>query len=459
MYIFKNALKNLGRNKGRNIMIGVIIFAIIATTAVSLIINNTSGKIIDDYKSRFGAEVLITLNQKKIADNPNSKLLVPELYSEFIKSDLLKEAKITAVMTVVSDDITCIDYDGGSMSESMKGSSDDFVLPEFMVIGSNDVSGLNDFKNGERNIVEGKPFEALDECIISSELAKLNNIKIGDKISFKNSRAVKSEGAMSLTVTGIYNDLTKKYAEDYGMSLYYLNRRNEILTSSDTITKTNRKNLDISCTFYLKSPDDLEAFSNELYKKGLPDVYDVTTDEASYNKIVAPVEGMKNITMTFMIIVLIMGAVILILLSTIAMRERKYEVGVLRAMGMEKGKVAIGLLCEMLVITSLCLVLGLGIGRVTAQPVSNMLLQGQIKAAESGQGAENGGATGGRAGSPLIPQDQSNVETLKELQVGMDMNTVFEIILIALLLAGVSSVMGIVYITRYEPIKILNERN
>jgi len=53
MYIFQNALKNVARNKGRNILIAAIIFAIILTTVVALIINNTATAVIDRYKEQF----------------------------------------------------------------------------------------------------------------------------------------------------------------------------------------------------------------------------------------------------------------------------------------------------------------------------------------------------------------------------------------------------------------------
>lgn len=43
MYIFRNAIMNLGRNRGRNVIMGVIIFAIIAATAVYLLIAQTKG--------------------------------------------------------------------------------------------------------------------------------------------------------------------------------------------------------------------------------------------------------------------------------------------------------------------------------------------------------------------------------------------------------------------------------
>lgn len=241
-----------------------------------------------------------------------------------------------------------------------------------------------------------------------------------------------------------------------------MNRRNEILTSIETITgnhEDNQSGRSMSGKFFLKNPKDLKAFDAELRAKGLPAIFDVSTDEASYNKIVAPVEGLKSVTMTFMVIVLILGAIILILLSIISMRERKYEIGVLRAVGMKKGKIALGLLTEIIAITAVCLVLGLGIGSITAQPVSNVLLQKQVVAAEKAQsvGASNGGRVLITGGQNLLAT--SDAKPLTEMSVGMKQQTIWEIILISLLLTCIASIIGISYITRYEPIKILSERN
>lgn len=69
-------------------------------------------------------------------------------------------------------------------------------------------------------------------------------------------------------------------------------------------------------------------------------------------------------TNTFLIVVLVLSSMILILLSTLAIRERKYEIGVLRAMG---------LLTEMLAITGICLILGLVIGMVASQPIAGIM--------------------------------------------------------------------------------------
>ena len=40
----------------------------------------------------------------------------------------------------------------------------------------------------------------------------------------------------------------------------------------------------------------IPAFAAEVYAKGLNPIFDVTTDEASYNKIIGPVEGLRGIS-------------------------------------------------------------------------------------------------------------------------------------------------------------------
>jgi putative ABC transport system permease protein len=164
----------------------------------------------------------------------------------------------------------------------------------------------------------------------------------------------------------------------------------------------------------------------------------------------------------FLGVVLILGAVILILLSSIAIRERKYEIGVLRAMGMKKNKVAAGLLTEIVTITAVCLILGLGTGIAAAQPISDMLLENQLSQIESD---DNNTAFGPRGMTTVMgqrigggPGIGSPAEALKEMDVSLNVLTIAEIMLVSLALAVLASIAGITHITKYEPIKILSDR-
>jgi len=249
----------------------------------------------------------------------------------------------------------------------------------------------------------------------------------------------------NLVVTGIYF-CSAESINSWGSTVTI--RQNEVLTVPETIPGAS-----VIARYYLSHPSDLEAFERELRAKGLHQIFDVNTDEHLYNAIVGPVEGMRGIVMTFMIVVLILGAIILVLLSSIAIRERKYEIGVLRAMGMKKAKVVLGLWFEMIVITVVCLIFGTLTGSLAAQPVSNRLL---VQQSETAQNIQDNLFVGRDLGS--ISRVVSD-DPITEINVTVGIDTVLQIMFISLLLASLAAFAAISRITKYEPIKILMERN
>lgn len=74
-----------------------------------------------------------------------------------------------------------------------------------------------------------------------------------------------------------------------------MNRKNEILVTMDTMMQNFEKaSLMVNAEYELNAPDQREAFEKELRAKGLPATYNVDTDEAGYNRMVAPVEGQSK---------------------------------------------------------------------------------------------------------------------------------------------------------------------
>jgi len=203
----------------------------------------------------------------------------------------------------------------------------------------------------------------------------------------------------------------------------------------------------VDAVYYLKRPDMLAEFEAELRGKGLPDDYAVRTDESAFDSVAGQVESLNNLALTFLIIVLVLGAVIILLMSVITVRERKYEIGVLRAIGMKKNKVALGLWTEIIIITCICFALGIGAGTVLSQPVSDAIMTGQAKSADTG------------STSLADRLSAAEIEQNKNISVSVSKVTALEIFAISILLASVAGIASVSRITKYEPIKILMERN
>ncbi|EKS4342135.1 MULTISPECIES: ABC transporter permease [Clostridium] len=475
MYILKNALKNLTRNKGRNILLCIIMTAILSSVAISVIINTTSSEIVKDYKDKFGAEVYIQTDMKKLKEAMQSGKfdsnkvtgITNNLIRDLAKSEYLKETKMQSKYYGVSDNLKALDQDEdnsqmGGVIIGDAGSGQGINMPNLPVVGNDKIENLEDFSKGNRKIIDGKMYSKKEEAIVSEEFAKLNNLKVGDTIEVENTNKSEKYDPLKLKISGIYQDLTTDKENQQGVmpKMAITNKRNEILTSLDTLDSYNQKVkkdkdlFTIEARFFLKDPDLLSKFDKEAHEKGLSDMANVSTDKGNYDSIVKPVEGLQKISNVFMTLVLVFGGSVLILISILGIRERKYEIGVLRAMGMKKGKIALGIMFETLSIIVISLVCGLSIGSFSAQPISNILMKNQLKV--QSEAMNDGFANIASIGSNIT--DATNA-TLTNLNVSLTGSAILAIIAIALLLGAISIGIGVIYIMRYEPMKILSERN
>lgn len=448
MYIISNACKNLVRNKGRNLLIGLIILVVIISTAVSLIIRSTTKEILREHKEKYGSYVtlqadfqtlLITDPEKVIAWPTGNDLI------EYGKSDHLKEVVYEGMVHGFLDG-----FHSPYIKSSHQNSSEE-ERPKAFFSGT-DQRPINEFfTSGVYKIVSGRQYEQIGECVIEKEFADSNHLSVGESFPV----TVKHQGYMSnntkvmtFIIAGIYENYMTVGMGDIDRSEQPI----EIYVSTQTMIEMSMLNMnaetDLVPIFYLKNPDLLEAYTKELREKGLPEEILVKTDEASYKKVVGPVEGMTKIVTTFMMIFVLIGCVVLLVVSMLNIRERKYEIGVLRAMGMSKTKVSLGLVYESLIIALICLVIGLGSGAAAAQPIADILLEKQIAATEVNNSMVQ-----------FIPVDAGETEPLSQLEITLDWSAVAGISGIVLLLVLVPAAVSIRYVTRYEPSQILAERN
>lgn len=470
MYLVRNALKNIVRNKGRYLLIGAVLIVMLASVTVSSMIHFTTKAVIDDYANRFGAAVTFTPDLRKLITlmkpDENGYYHDPEITAEqyiaFSKSDALKSTLFQGSRQTYCDTLTGLDQ-GGEENYYASGQDNGFTAkdphpetvrrqaPNTVLLGYSDTSMLEDFALGLRELDEGHFFTSPGECMVSRDLADLNGLKVGDSFDLQdvNNRDVTP---LRLTICGIYLDITTAQSGGYEWAVN--NRRNEILTSFATLQEHSMVGLNLSATYFLKTPDLASQFEKYVRENGLNEVYNVNVDADSYNQIVKPVESLKNVSATFLLVIVLVGSAILILLSMLGVRERKYEIGVLRAMGMSKGKAAFGLICESICVMLLCLCIGLGVGRLIAQPVSDAIM--------SNQDAQLAGETQSNYGNGVIMSAGGTNEepsTTQNVKVALTPESIGFIATVSIILCLLTNIFGVLYIMRYEPMKILSERS
>ena len=471
MFIYRNALKNLLRNKGRNILVSLILLIVMAAATVSLAVRSASEAMIADFQDSFGVETHLIMDWEYANENAavvetvhddgsvsiSSSVDTPEIpieqFMAFAESDYVQSTLFSAAGLYTSDDIEPIPLDeslrrleGMTLEELLEMFSKETQedIYEFVggaegleriissrrdIVGSiwgySDVSIMRDFLEGQRVIADGRLIENPGEVIIGEKLAELNGLGVGDVFTVTGP-GLNDTAVIPLTVVGIFTDYQ---ANLNTANVWFGVEASDIIVSFDTLYHSGFSDIfpimeDIK--FFLNDVYAVEPFAEELRYKGLSNFHTLYSDVEGYEKIVEPVGNMSSVATAFGVIVILTGAVILVFLSVINIRERKYEVGVLRAIGMKKHQLAGGLICESLSLVLLCTALGLTAGGVLSDPVSQMLLKA----------------------SEIVHEGVSfNPATLPLL------------LLIALSLGVMSSLIGVLYITKYEPIKILSEQN
>ncbi|MBQ8210408.1 MAG: ABC transporter permease [Clostridia bacterium] len=392
---------------------------------------------------------------------------------------------------------------GGGKMNNMMGMQ--FSSGDFTVIGYSSEVAMTEFQSGVATVSDGTVFDECTEnyeCIISEELAIFNSVDVGSTITLTNPD--NEEESYELTIVGIY---TSSQSNDATISMFSTSQdpANRIymsanalqniidISSGETVeeesetglTKTDESDEDetssiagtISATYLFEDAAAYERFEDEARALGLDDSYTVSsTDISAYESSLTPLNTLSTMAGWFLIVILIIGAIILIVLNIFNVRERKYQIGVLTAMGMKKSKVALQFIAEILIVTMIAVVLGACIGAVSSVPVTNALLENQVSSQESqfeqiennfGRGempdmldnAENGNNPMGGGMNFMEEFGNNAAEYITKVDSAMNLTVVIQMLGIGLLLTLIASAFSVLFVMRYDPLKILANRD
>ena len=538
MYVFKNAFISITRNKGRNILIGIIIAVISAACAITLSIRNSAEKIVTAYESKYNVEATIGMDRNALmeslrggsGDDKNSQEEMIEKFndikgvtveeiktygdSEYVSTYYyvyetsmdakdLEEAtdslvKETTTTTTKTDKYTT--PFGGSMPPGMPGKpggnsggstttkksttttkKTEKIFNEkaqngaFSIQGYSSYEAMSDFITGNYTIIDGEvsgDFTS-NNCVVSEELATLNELKVGDTIKLVNPD--NSKLTYELIVSGIYKENSDEASDMRNM---FSNSANTIITNSTMVEKILADDEDMSVTvtptFILASTEVAEAFANEVKEKGLSEYYTVTDNVETVTGATKSISNVKTFATTFLIITLIIGGVVLLVINMINIRERKYEIGVLRTIGMKRITVISQFMIELLVVCVFGLLVGAGVGAMSSVSVANNLLETEINNASTdmddisqnfgGMGQPPQGGPSENGGRPQMPSDMNfngvvSIEQVDSMEAVVDFKVLLQLLAIGVSLTIVSSISSCVAIARFSPLTILKERS
>lgn len=522
LYILKNAFISITRNKGRNILIAVIIIVIAASCAITLAIKESAESIVTAYENKNPVEATIGMDRNSLVSSLKEgdksqeeminafneiKGLSEEEIISYGTSEYIKEYYYTYSLGVNAKDIeeatdslvkekTEIKTEtntntwggfkpggrpdgGGGMTtnKTTTTTTTEKIFNEkaqngaFTLIGYNSYEDIKDFVNGNYTIIEGEVSEDFNSsnCVISEELASLNDLSLGDSITVLDTKNEKN--AYELLITGIYKENTES---SDNISKMFSNSANEIITNVNFIKTILSTNEDLSATitptFILNNKENIDKFANEVKVKGLSEYYKVDDNIEDIESATNSIKNVKIFAFNFLVITLIIGGVVLIVINMINIRERKYEIGVLRTIGMKKTKLSFQFMIELLIICILSLSIGAGIGSFASVKVANNLLASEIANSKNeysninknfGRSDDKDMNENNKSDSESIRSkfgvaDISQVDTINAV---VDFKILAELLGIGILLTILSSLASMISISKFSPLTILKERS
>lgn len=473
MYIFKNAIRNVFRSKGRSILIGIILFVLMFSACIGLSIHQASITSQNASLELTNITGQISQNRMNMMKDfePGNKEDMKE------KMDSIESLSLDELQKYADSDYVSKFYYSASLSLQ---ASDSFSLMEnqqqgpgpmgqensssITVTGYENDEAMTDFTDGTSTITEGNMFDEQTEenqCIIPEDLATYNGVSVGDTITLK----VDDSTTVNFVVTGFYSSTSSNP----------MNASNTIYTSYNVVnnlSETYDLDLNVNGTYVFNTVKDFNKFKKECTKKGLSDSYTVTSsDLQSYQQSIVPLQNLSKFATYFLIVVFVIGAIVLVVLNIFSIRERKQEIGILCALGMNKTKIALQFFSETLFIALFAFIVGSGLGAVTSVPITNTLLESQISSTDSmnetkKQNFSRQETPPNNDSSQQPKTDESNnqpqekgLEKVTTVFEAMNFNVLLEVGAIAFVLVIISNCAALLCVMRYDPSSILSNRD
>ena len=340
---------------------------------------------------------------------------------------------------------------GSSASTGSSGSGSGgatFTIP-VRVIGTNSpgnalVGGANG--GGTEKLTSGTSFSPTSKAnvaVLGATLASKNKLKVGSTFTAYGK---------TITVVGIYNSGSTFADSDVLMPLASVQK---LASATGQVT---------AATVVVNNVNNVTSVTKAINAK-IGSKADVTSTEATTEAALAPLNSVKTIS-TYTLFGAVIGAAIILLLSMLMIvRERRREVGVLKALGAPNRSIIGQFIAESTTFTILGAIVGFIVGAALSSPIASALVSSEGSTTPTsgfvrGAGGFRGGGSGftppsgrGFGGGAFHPASVSN--TLTTLHTSVGWSTLTYAFVFAVVIAALGSTVAAATIVRIRPAEVL----
>lgn len=454
MNSLRRGVRNAFRNSMRSIGVIVILAVAIALSISMLIARDAVGAKINSVKASSGTTVTVSPAGFFGFQGGGTPLTNAQVES------LLNVANVTAVQASLSERLTSTDTNltspttfgslggfGGGAVAGTSGSAGATRTVPIRLIGTNSpgtavVGGANG--GGTEKLVAGaafSPTSSSDVAVVGQTLATKNSLKVGSTFT--------AYGAQ-VTVVGIYSSGSTFADSEILMPLLSVQK---LAGATGQVT---------SATVTVNNISHVAGAVTAIQAK-LGTAADVTSTQSTVAAELAPLNSVQSIS-TYTLIGSVIGAAVILLLSMLMIvRERRREVGVLKALGAKNRTVVSQFIAESTTFTVLGAVVGFIGGIIIANPITSALVSasggstggGFVRAAGGFAGGANGFGGRSAGGGGFGFRARGFGGTLSQIHTAAGWSTLLFAFLAAIVIAAVGSAVAAGTITRIRPAEVL----
>jgi putative ABC transport system permease protein len=517
-YILKRAFKNIIRIPGRSLLLGIILMVISVLVLVGLSIQSGTSASITEARKSLGNQVTLSTNfqgamRRNFQRNQSSSSTAQPTFvnlTESVANKLLASKYVIDHDYIINggassdtllpiEDTNSTDTGNSTTTNNTSNNNNNNNnngnnnqggfrqnMPQFQLYGDSNPSLQADFRSGAKKMVDGVFYTTKDDtakanvAVVDKLLADQDKLKVGSTISLTMRGAT---SATTFKVIGIYQDSVQ--SDPTGPSSFNI-RNNTIYVPFSTLQKVSlaaAKEAAASATttdtgattqvarpsdyinsaeYFVDDPLDTTAFQAQAKSLGVDTTtnFSLSASDSAFNQMVGPMQKLADFAKIGVIAVLIAGAFIMILMMTIITRERKSEVGVLRALGGSRSSIAVQFAVEAILICFLALFAGGLVGTAASQSVADYMLNKEVQTQDSQQqnSQQRGMYFMGRGGFDQLG-NSANTKVITTTKADVGANQLAELLLAGLFICLCGTVVSTYWIMKYEPMKILNSRN
>lgn len=219
------------------------------------------------------------------------------------------------------------------------------------------------------------------QALVGSTLATKNSLTVGSTFTVQD---------RTMTVTGIFDAGT-----EFDNNAIYL-------PLAATQTLTDQADQLSSFTVTVDSIDNMAATQSALTAALGADKVDVTSGSANLDSAITSLGSVQNISLIAFIASLVTAGLIVLLIMIMVVRERRREIGVLKAIGASNRTIGAQFVIEAMVLVVMGSVVGAVVAAFSSNPIVNALVAGNTSSTTAvgvpGAGPGGAGPGGGFGG-------------------------------------------------------------